>query len=319
DVCLNTDRMLAYFDTSAHDNQTLREVHGRRPTPEFIEWALGREIFEQTASGEIARGPNWGNPRIFCDSDLEYQRLLAATPAVPGFEHAGPRPAERVSRQVRLHQAKARAAIHEELDLDWLGRLAPFRVLETEAPDKAEHLNHPQLGAHLSPASAAQLEHTSCDMRIVVSDGLSAAAVHANLAELLPVLLDGFAARDLAVGELLAVRNGRVKLAEAIARRTGARLVLLLLGERPGGDALASQSLSAYLVYQLLDAFEQQAAARFSGHQEIRFEYTVVSNIYSGGLPAVEAGSLLVERACQILEYRAAGNRFEDLLAHAVV
>ncbi|HEX5446602.1 MAG TPA: ethanolamine ammonia-lyase subunit EutB [Pirellulales bacterium] len=319
DVCLNTDRMLAYFDTSAHDNQTLREVHGRRPTPEYLEWALGRGIFEQAASGEIVRGPNWGNPRIFCGSDLEYQRLLAATPAVPGFEHAGPRPAESVSRQVRLHQAKARAAIHEELDLEWLRQLAPFRILETEASDKGEHLNHPQLGARLSRASAAQLQHAGCDVQIVVSDGLSAAAVHANLAELLPVLLDGFAAQDIAVGELLAVCNGRVKLAEAIARRSGARLILLLLGERPGGDALAAQSLSAYLVYQLLDAHEQQAAACFSGHPGIKFEYTVVSNIYAGGLPAVEAGSFLVARACQILEHRAAGNRLEDLLAHAAV
>ncbi|HEX7449406.1 MAG TPA: ethanolamine ammonia-lyase subunit EutB [Pirellulales bacterium] len=318
DVCLNTDRMLAYFDTSAHDNQTLREVHGRRPTPEYLQWALGRGIFEQTAVGDVVRGPNWGNPRIFCETDLEYQRLLAATPAVPGFEHAGPRPAESVSRQVRLHQAKARAAIHEELDLEWLGRLAPFRVLQTEAHDKAEHLNHPQLGARLSPASAAQLDHARCDVQIVVSDGLSAAAVHANLAELLPVLLDGFAASEVSIGELLAARNGRVKLAEAIAQRTGARLMLLLLGERPGGDALAAQSLSAYLVYQLLDADERQAAARFSGHPEIMFEYTVVSNIYSGALPAVEAGSLLVERACQILSYRAAGNRLEDLLAHVV-
>ncbi len=319
DVCLNTDRMLAYFDTSAHDNQTLREVHGRRPTPEYLEWALGRGIFEQAASGEIVRGPNWGKPRIFCGSDLEYQRLLAATPAVPGFEHAGPRPAESVSRQVRLHQAKARAAIHEEIDLEWLRQLAPFQILETEAPDKTEHLNHPQLGARLSPASAARLEYAGCDVQIVVSDGLSAAAVHANLEELLPVLLDGFAARDIVVGELVAVCNGRVKLAEAIARRSGARLILLLLGERPGGDALAAQSLSAYLVYQLLDANEQQAAARFSGHPELRFEYTVVSNIYPGGLPAVEAGSFLVERACQILEHRAAGNRLEDLLAHAAV
>lgn len=319
DVCLNTDRMLAYFDTSAHDNQTLREVHGRRPTPEFLEWAIARRVFQRTPSGEIVRGPNWGKPRIFCESDLEYQRLLDATPAVPGFEHAGPRPTENVSRQVRLHQAKARAAIHEELDLDWLGRLAPFHVLETEAANKAEHLNHPQLGARLSPASEAQLEHTDCDVQIVVSDGLSAAAVHANLGELLPVLLDGFAERGVVLGELLAARNGRVKLAEAIARRTGARLVLLLLGERPGGDALAAQSLSAYLVYQLLDAEEQQAAARFSGHPQIRFEYTVVSNIYSGGLPAVEAGSLLVERACQILEHRAAGNRLEGLLMTACV
>jgi ethanolamine ammonia-lyase large subunit len=318
DVCLNTDRMLAYFDTSAHDSQTLRELHGRTTTPEFLAWAVERGIFSRAASGEITLGPNWGNPRIFCRSEAEYLSLLRATPAVPGFTHAGPRPANEVSRPLRLHQAKAREAIHSELDLDLLGHLAPFRVLQTEAGNKEEHLNHPGLGARLTAASAATLTCNDSEVQIIVSDGLSAEAVHANIEELLPVLLDGFESRQVKLGELLAARYGRVKLAEAIAERTGARLTILLIGERPGGDALAAQSLSAYLVYQLLDAAARQPATQFSKNPNIRFEYTVVSNIYSGGLPAVEAGAVLVERACQILEHHAAGNRLESLLAREV-
>lgn len=314
DVCLNTDRMLAYFDTSAHDSQTLRELHGRATTPEFLQWALERDIFERTAGGEIVRGPNWGNPRIFCRSEAEYRSLLEATPAVPAFTHAGPRPSNDVSRSLLLHQAKAREAIHSELDFDLLRRLAPFRILETQPANKEEHLNHPNGGASLRPSSAAGLKRTLPDVQIVVSDGLSAEAVHANIEELLPVLLDGLAGRQVHVGELFAARYGRVKLAETIAEKTGARLTILLIGERPGGDALAAQSLSAYLAYQLLDRDEQQAAAKFSNHAGIRFEYSVVSNIYSGGLPAVEAGALLVERACQILDHRAAGNRLESLI-----
>ena len=51
--------------------------------------------------------------------------------------------------------------------------------------------------------------------------------------------------RGLKFGKPLAVRYGRVKLAEHIAQCTGARLTILLIGERPGGDALASRSLSA--------------------------------------------------------------------------
>lgn len=319
DVCLNTDRMLAYFDTSAHDNQTLRELHGRTTTPQFCQWAIDRGIFQQMAGGEVLRGPNFGNPRIFCTSEAEYQSLLRATPAVPGFAHAGPRPANGVSRQLLLHQAKARAAIHSELDLDRLRRLAPFEVLETEAPNKEEHLNRPSLGGRLAAASAARLARSDSDVQIVVSDGLSAEAVHANIEELLPVMLAGLETRQVKLGGLFAVRYGRVKLAEAIAERTGARLTVLLIGERPGGDALAAQSLSAYLVYRLRDGQEQQAAARYSNHPGIRYEYTVVSNIYSGGLPAIEAGAMLVERACQILEDGAAGNRLEALIAAAQV
>ncbi|HWB09742.1 MAG TPA: ethanolamine ammonia-lyase [Pirellulales bacterium] len=314
DVCLNTDRMLAYFDTSAHDSQTLRELHGRTTTPEFLEWAVERGILRRISAGEVVRGPNWGNPRVFCSGEAEYQSLLRATPAVPGFTHAGPRPANEVSRPLRLHQAKARAAIHSELDFELLRRLAGFRIVHTQATDKEEHLGHPALGARLTPADAATLQPGACDVQIVVSDGLSAEAVHANIEELLPVMLDGLESRQIVLGELLAVRYGRVKLAEAVAERTGARLTILLIGERPGGDALAAQSLSAYLVYQLLQADERQAAARFSKNSSIRFEYTVVSNIYAGGLPAIEAGALLVERACQILEHRAAGNRLEGLI-----
>ncbi len=42
--CLNTDRMLAYFDTSGHDDQTLREIHGKLPGAELLEWALSMDI-----------------------------------------------------------------------------------------------------------------------------------------------------------------------------------------------------------------------------------------------------------------------------------
>src|SRR5438046_4925142 len=89
DVALNTDRMLAYFDTSGHDDQTLREVHGRLPAPEYLEWAVSRGIFARAEYGEVVRGPNWGEPRCFAESDAEFQELLSATPALHGFASAG--------------------------------------------------------------------------------------------------------------------------------------------------------------------------------------------------------------------------------------
>lgn len=314
DVCLNTDRMLAYFDTSAHDDQTLREVYGRRPAPEFLAWAVGRGILAETPAGSVVRGPNWGNPRIFCDSEAEFAELVAATPAVYGFGCAGPRPAEKVSRAVRLNHAVAREAVQAELRVAELLRVAPFRVLETEARDKAGHLNSPARGARLAAASAAGLRPEGADVQVVVSDGLSAAAVHANVADLLPVLADGLAARGIRAGRPILVRYGRVKLAEHIADCLEPKVVALLIGERPGGDALASRSLSAYLALRIDDPEVQREAARASGNSAIRFEYTVISNIYSGGLPPVEAASVLVEKIGQILAHRAAGNRLEALL-----
>jgi ethanolamine ammonia-lyase large subunit len=314
DVCLNTDRMLAYFDTSAHDVQSLRETYGRTPAPEFAEWAIARGIFQRDVEGNIVRGPQWGNPQQFCESDAEFRELMSRTPALYGLGTAGPRPANAVTRQTRINQAVARAAIQAELNLEQLQRIVAFRVLETEAGNKETHLNSPEAGATLSLQSRSRLTAERQQVQIVVSDGLSALAVEQNLPDLLPVLLDGLNGRGITMGQPIVVRYGRVKLAEPIAELLEPDLVVFLLGERPGGDALASRSLSAYLVYRL-DGPAQIEAARFSGNPAIRFEYTVISNIYSGGLPPIEAGAVILEKIVQILSNQAAGNRLAARLA----
>lgn len=311
DVALNIDRMLAYFDTSGHDNQTLREVFGKRPAPEFLTWGLEKGIFSRDENGDVTRGPLWGQPRQFCDSPEEFDELVAVTPALYGFDSAGPRPADEVSRQVKLNLAIAREAIHGELRLDVLEKITPFRIVQTAASSKEQHLNSPNLGARLATSICLPAERTR--VQILVSDGLSSEAVHHNVPDLLPVLLDGLEARGYGMGQPIAARYGRVKLAEPLADMLQTELVVYLLGERPGGDALASRSLSAYLVYRLPDEVRAQAA-QFSGHAGVHFEYSVISNIYSGGLPPLEAAGVLIERIDAILRHRAAGNRLEALL-----
>ena len=88
----------------------------------------------------------------------------------------------------------------------------------------------------------------------------------------------------------------------------------MMVGERPGGDALSSRSMSAYLVYRLNDPDVRRKAAAYSQHTAIGYEYTLITNIYAGGLPPVEAGSVVAEKALQILFHQAAGNRLEDIL-----
>jgi ethanolamine ammonia-lyase large subunit len=314
DVCLNTDRMLAYFDTSGHDNQTLRELHGRTTTPEFLQWALARGIFSHDGNGAIVRGPKWGDASQFCNSEAEFQELKNATPALYGLENAGARPSDSVSRPMRFNQAVARDAVYEELREDELRRVAQFRNLATAAHDKEKHLNSPNLGAELESATRESLKPETHAVQIIVSDGLSAAAVHHNLPELWPILSAGLEARNISCGRPFLARYGRVKLAETLAGVLHTPLTIILIGERPGGDALASRSLSAYLVFQILDEETRRAAAKFNGNDRIRFETTVISNIYSGGLPALEAGSVIAEKAAAILKHKAAGNRLESLV-----
>jgi ethanolamine ammonia-lyase large subunit len=39
--------MLAYQDTSYHDDATLRELLGRTPAPEFFEWLKRHELMDE--------------------------------------------------------------------------------------------------------------------------------------------------------------------------------------------------------------------------------------------------------------------------------
>ena len=313
DVYLGADRMLAYFDTSGHDDQTLRETYDLRPAPEYLEWAISRGIFSEDKDGQIQRGINWGKPQIFCDSVSEFQRLQDAVPAIYGFENAGARPSNRVARLIKANQAIGREAIYANLSPSLLGSIK-LRELKTTASNKSEHLNDPALGASLAESVFAHLRPENNDVQIVISDGLSAEAIHHNIPELLPVLLDGLKSRKLKIGQPILAPFGRVKLAESSSDALQAKLVITLIGERPGGDALASRSMSAYFAYRLCDATTQKTAAVFSGNLEICYEYSVLSNIYTGGLPPVEAGSVIAEKAFEILQHNAAGNRLESLL-----
>lgn len=314
DVYLSVDRMLAYFDTSSHDDQTLREIFAREPAPEFTAWATERGIFDRDEAGRLRRGPNWGNPRIFCGSDLELEGLQQKLPAAYGWDNAGPRPSSAVSRKTRANLALAREAIYAELSPQKLGR-APMRQIRTRASTKSEYLGNPELGSLLNFESLPMLKPDGSDMQIVISDGLSAEAIHHNVPVLLPALLDSLSRLGIRVGTPLLAPYGRVKLAEAIGETLKPKIVVLLIGERPGGDGVSSRSMSAYLAYRA--SGEETTAAAPLGNAASRYEYTVVSNIYEMGTPPAQAAAMIAERVEQMMTHGAGGNRLENLLQKA--
>lgn len=204
---------------------------------------------------------------------------------------------------MKANLAVAREAIYAEVEPQYLGRVE-FRRVATSAATKAAHLNDPEKGARIAEAARVELKPEAADVQIVVSDGLSAEAVHHNIPELLPVLTAALTRNGFGVGQPILAPYGRVKLAEDIGDALTPKLVITLIGERPGGDAIASRSLSAYMAYRVAEAGRDQ-----------RYEYSVISNIYSGGLPPAEAGAQIAERAREILTYKAAGNRLETMLS----
>ena len=121
---------------------------------------------------------------------------------------------------------------------------------------------------------------------------MSSTAITANLGNILPAIIDGLKARNISVGTPFFVKNGRVGTMDRVSEVTGAEVTCVLLGERPG--LATAESMSAYIVYKAT-----------VGMPEAR--RTVVSNIHSGGIPAVEAGAYIAEVIEQILKAKASG------------
>ena len=173
--------------------------------------------FARDEDGEIERGPNWGNPRIFCESDDEFERLLAAMPAAYGFENAGPRPANASSRD---DQGQPGSGARGDLRRDCAGTSGPASTSAESRRRPTTRTRSPRASrtwrqARRDAVSSA-LSPEAADVQIIVSDGLSAEAVHHNIPDLLPVLLDGLDRQRISVGQPMLAPYGRVKLAEAV-------------------------------------------------------------------------------------------------------
>jgi ethanolamine ammonia-lyase small subunit len=142
--------------------------------------------------------------------------------------------------------AAARDAVHTPIDvaavqaqLDGL----PTVTVRSAAPDRSHYLRRPDLGRRLDPECAALLGPGVYDVAFVITDGLSARAVHDHAAAVLLATVEKLPGWSVAPVVLAA--QGRVALGDEIAERLGARLVVVLLGERPGLSA--ADSLGIYL------------------------------------------------------------------------
>lgn len=176
-------------------------------------------------------------------SGLDRPRLAALTPARVRLEQgAGP---TRLSDLLTFQEdhAAARDAIHGEVDWPALARdLAPLPVLRVAscATDRATYLRRPDLGRRLA---AADLPLTAPPLQVVIGDGLSAPAVMAQAAPLMRALVGCLP--ELCDRPVVLAQGARVALGDAVGAAMGARMVLMLIGERPGLSV--ADSLGAYL------------------------------------------------------------------------
>jgi ethanolamine ammonia-lyase small subunit len=186
-----------------------------------------------------------------------------------------------------------------DVDPALLEKLGLFSV-QTLCTDKNQFLTRPDLGRRFSDETLRELQskcQKNVDVQIYASDGLSSTAIKANLENILPAIMDGLKSKGLSVGTPFYVRFGRVGTEDAISEALGCKVVCVLIGERPG--LATAESMSAYIAYNAT-----------VGMPEAR--RTVVSNIHSGGIAAVEAGAYIADMIEKIYKAKKSGVELQN-------
>ncbi|WP_431222111.1 ethanolamine ammonia-lyase subunit EutC [Serratia sp. L9] len=223
------------------------------------------------------------------------QELRNNTAARVCIGRSGPRPRTLALLRFLADHSRAKDTVLKDVPAQWVQQQGLLEV-QSEIEDKSLYLTRPDLGRCLSPG-AVDILKAQCtlnpDVQVVLSDGLSTDAITANYEEILPILLQGLELAGMKVGTPFFVRYGRVKIEDQIGELLGAKVVVLLIGERPGLGQ--SESLSCYAVYSPKVATTVEA------------DRTCISNIHRGGTPPVEAAAVIVDLVQRMLEQQASG------------
>lgn len=182
--------------------------------------------------------------------------LRSLTPARIGLGRAGPGLPTRVHLDFQLAHARARDAVHQAMDPKRLCRAfeasgLPALAVRSAAPDRTTYLHRPDLGRRLDAESRERLSAASAgdsDAVFVVADGLAAVAAERHAHPVVTAAVAALRSEQWRLAPVIVAVQGRVALADEIGALLGARLAVILLGERPGLSA--PDSLGAYLTWE---------------------------------------------------------------------
>lgn len=202
------------------------------------------------------------------------------TTALLGIGHVGTRYATDVSLQFQAELAVAHAAVATVLPDEWAASKG-YLPLKSRVTDHREFLLRPDRGRRLDEPSLALLREKArknVDVQPILADGLSAVACMGAGPELLERFTKECEARGWSVGTPMCAKFARVWLEDEVGQEVGAKVAIILLGERPGlgtGDGL-----SAYMVY----------GPRIGNTDGDR---NMMSNIHARGTPPADAAKRL--------------------------
>ncbi|MDT2757748.1 ethanolamine ammonia-lyase subunit EutC [Enterococcus asini] len=228
-----------------------------------------------------------------CDKE-GYLKMKAYTPARIGVGRTGTRYMTQSSLRFRADHAAAQDAVFSDVDPELVKEMG-FISTKTICKTKDEYLTRPDYGRQFDEENLDIMRKNTkkgAKIQMVVGDGLSSAAIEANIREVIPAIKQGLKMYNLDFEDVIFVKYCRVPAMDKIAETTDAEVVCLLVGERPG--LVTAESMSAYVAYRPT-----------VGMPEAR--RTVISNIHKGGTPAVEAGAYIAELIKKMLDKKKSG------------
>ena len=244
------------------------------------------------ATSEVRSTPGVKNPK----DPQALRALMASTTARIGVGRAGPRYSTASLLLFQGDHAITQDALYRDVDQKLLDEFNLFTVQTKITGGKQEYLLRPDLGRVLND-DAKRIVNEKCqknvNVQLVVGDGLSAAAIEANLRQIFPVLKQGVQAAGLTLGTPFFIKYARVGVMNDVGELIKPDVVILLIGERPGlGRA---ESMSAYMGYK-------------PKYGDTDADRDVVCNIFeNGGTNPLEAGAFVVQIAQKMRKHQASG------------
>jgi ethanolamine ammonia-lyase small subunit len=217
----------------------------------------------------------------------------------------------------QLAHAQARDAVHYQLDPSKLCSdikqtfvsINPECItLHSAAIDRVSYLKRPDYGKRLSPASREflldratdtyrALDTFDYDIAFVVVDGLSALAIETNVLRFLKRACKDLQSEKFKIAPFCVVEQGRVAIGDEIGELLRTKLVVVMIGERPGLSS--PDSMGIYLTWHPKVGLTDESR-------------NCISNIRNGGLSDTEASMKLRYLITQAHKRRLSGVALKD-------